>query len=603
MHKGYLCLVLHAHLPYVRHPEQEYFLEENWLYEAVTETYIPLIKTFERLVKDGVDFRVTMSLTPPLISMLQDPLLQNRYIRHINKLIELSEKELERTGYQEEFHGLALMYYRKFSDAKEIFVQRYNKALVSAFKKFQDMGYLEIIASCATHGYLPTLCINPSDVKAQIDIGIDHYTKTFSRAPKGFWLPECGYYPGVDEVLKEAGIRYFFLDSHGIINADPAPRYSIYAPVYCPSGVAAFGRDWESSKQVWSSKEGYPGDQDYREYYKDIGYELDYDYIKPYIHPSGIRVNTGFKYWRITGDTEYKQPYAPDRAREKAALHASNFIFNRQKQIEHLSYHMDRRPIIVSPYDAELFGHWWFEGPMWIDFLIRKIFYDQKTIKMITPSEYLSEYTTNQVSTPSFSSWGYKGYSEVWVEGSNDWLYRHLHKSGERMTELADKFFDSIGNYIHLPILSSKHPSRARILLEYAKKGKGSIYKRALNQAARELLLAQASDWPFIMKTGTMVAYAHKRAHLHLSRFAKIYNDMMSHTIDKDWLGEVESRDNIFSDMDCGAYYTRYYQRTKPPLRRRKAVAVKTQNAQNLSRLFRSYPFRKGLTSSPVKKE
>lgn len=540
MHKGYLCFVLHAHLPFVRHPEEEYFLEENWFYEAVTETYIPLIQVFDRLIEDGVDFRVTMSLTPTLISMFQDPLLQNRYIRHVDKLIELANKEMERTGYQAEYHGLALMYFRKFVEAREIFVERYKKDLVVAFKKFQEMGYLEILASCATHGYLPALSLNPSDVKAQVRIGVDHYIKTFGRKPKGFWLPECGYYPGADEILKDAGIRYFFVDSHGILNADPTPRYSVYAPIYCPSGVAAFARDWESSKQVWSSKEGYPGDPDYREYYRDIGHELDYEYIKPYVHPAGMRVNTGLKYWRITGDTEYKQPYVPDWAREKAAIHAGNFMFNREKQVEHLSAHMDRKPIIISPYDAELFGHWWFEGPMWIDFLARKICYDQKLIKMITPLEYLSEYPVNQMSLPSYSSWGYKGYSEVWVESSNDWIYRHVHKAGERMSELIKRF----SRYI----ISKKNKKEK-------KKKKPSLHKRALNQAARELVLAQASDWPFIMKTGTMVSYAHKRIRLHINRFTRLYNDLMNNTIDDDWLTEVESRDNIFSDMDSSNYY------------------------------------------------
>ncbi|MFH1790992.1 MAG: 1,4-alpha-glucan branching protein domain-containing protein, partial [Candidatus Omnitrophota bacterium] len=485
--EGYLCLVLHAHLPYVRHPEEEYFLEENWLYEAITETYIPLIHVFENLVRDGVDFRVTMSVTPTLASMLQDPLLQERYVRHLNKLIELAEKEIERTGYDSRFHGLALMYHRRLREAMDTFVNRYSRDLVTAFKLFQDMGYLEIIGSCASHGFLPLLSVNPSDVRAQIRVGVDHYTKTFGRPPRGIWLPECGYYPGADSVLKEAGVRYFFMDSHGILHSDPVPRYGVYAPVYCPSGVAAFGRDWESSKQVWSSKEGYPGDVDYREYYKDIGYELDYEYIRPYIHPSGIRVNTGLKYWRITGNTDYKEPYMPDWAREKAAQHAGNFMFNREKQVEHLSHHMDRKPVIVAPYDAELFGHWWFEGPMWIDFLARKICHDQHTVSMITPSEYLSEYPTNQVCRPSASSWGFKGYCDFWVDGSNDWIYRHLHQAGTRMTELVNRYSDAMK-------LTDK-----------------SIRKRALNQAARELILAQASDWPFIMKTGTMVPYAHKR--------------------------------------------------------------------------------------------
>jgi 1,4-alpha-glucan branching enzyme len=529
--RGYLCLMLHAHLPFVRHPEEDYFLEENWLYEAITETYIPLIEVFERLVRDGVDFRITMSLTPSLCSMLADPFLQDRYLRHINKLIELSEKEIERTGNDSRFHGLALMYHRRLNEAKELFLNRYDKNILTAFKNFQNMGYLEIITCGATHGFFPLLNVNPSDVKAQINIGVEHYTKTFGRPPRGIWLPECGYYPHVDDMLKTAGIRFFFVDSHGIINADPIPRYGVYAPLYCPSGVAAFGRDWESSKQVWSSKEGYPGDSDYREYYKDIGHELDFDYIKPYIHPQGIRVNTGLKYWRITGEGPYKEPYVPDWARNKAAMHAGNFMFNREKQIEHLSHHMDRKPIIISPYDAELFGHWWFEGPMWIEFLARKIFYDQGTVSMITPSEYLCEYSTNQMALPSASSWGHKGYNDVWVEGSNDWLYKHLHACGKRMKELADKFASSL------------------------EMGKTNIIKRALNQMARELLLAQASDWAFIMKTGTMVPYAHKRSKVHLSRFNHLYDQISTDAIDKEWLKYLEAYDNIFHDIDCARFY------------------------------------------------
>ena len=184
MHRGYLCLLLHTHLPFVRHPEQENFLEENWLFEAISETYIPLINVFEGLIRDGVDFRITMSMTPPLVSMLQDELLQGRYIRHLDKLIELSEKEIERTGFEPHYHGLALMYHKRFTDSKDLFINTYNRDLVSAFKKFQDAGYVEIIGSCATHGFLPNLGVNPSDVKAQINVGVDHY-KRFSRHSRG----------------------------------------------------------------------------------------------------------------------------------------------------------------------------------------------------------------------------------------------------------------------------------------------------------------------------------------------------------------------------------------------------------------------------------
>jgi len=520
MNKGYLCLVLHSHLPFVRHPEHEYFLEEDWLYEAITETYAPLISVFEKLLEDKVDFRLTMSLTPTLISMLQDKLLQDRYLRHINRLIELGHKEVERTRWQQEFQNLANMYLAKFYSARNMF-DRYDHDLVNAFKSFQDAGKLEIVTCAATHGYLPLMEITRASIKAQVQVAASHYEKVFGRKPKGIWLPECGYHPGYDEILKEAGIKYFFSDAHGVLHATPRPKYGVFAPVYCKSGVACFSRDLESSKQVWSSIEGYPGDYYYREFYRDIGFDLDYDYIRPYLHTSAGRTNIGIKYYRITGTNDYKEPYIPYLAQQKAAEHAGNFIFNRERQIEYLFDFMHKKPMIVSPYDAELFGHWWYEGPMWLDFLIRKIVFDQDTIRLITPSEYLTQNPRNQVVTPSLSSWGWKGYNEMWLQGANDWIYPHLHKASERMTELAQDFRDSNGTL-----------------------------KKALNQALRELLLAQSSDWAFIMGTGTHYSYAVKRTKEHLLRFTRLYEDIKSNSIDEEWLSDIEYKDNIFPDID-----------------------------------------------------
>ncbi|HHV63109.1 MAG TPA: DUF1957 domain-containing protein [Firmicutes bacterium] len=525
MEKGYLALVLHTHLPYVRHPEHDEFLEETWLYEAITESYIPLLKVLERLVRDGIVFRLTMSFTPTLVSMLSDPLLQERYVRHLNKLIELSEKEVERTRWQPEFNENARMYRDRFYEARYIFEEKYGRNLLTGFKMLQDAGRLEIITSAATHGYLPLMELYRDAVRAQIKVALQLHEKVFGRRPVGFWLPECGYNPGDDFILQEEGIRYFFTDAHGILNASPRPRYGVFAPIYCRSGVAAFGRDMESSKQVWSAREGYPGDYDYREFYRDIGYDLEYDYIRPYIHKSGIRVNTGIKYYRVTGKTHEKKPYIRRNAVEKAAIHAGNFMFNRERQIEYLYSVMDRKPIVVAPYDTELFGHWWFEGPEWLDFVIRKITYDQNIIKLITPGDYLNIYKRNQVSTPSLSSWGYKGYNEVWLEGSNDWIYRYLHKAAERMSELARAYPSAEG-----------------------------LQRRALNQAARELLLAQSSDWAFIMKTGTMTQYAIKRTKDHIGRFTRLYEDIKRNSIDEAWLRDIEYKDNIFPDIDYRVY-------------------------------------------------
>ncbi len=525
--KGYFAPILHAHLPFVRHPEYEDCLEEDWLFEAITECYLPLLSIMDKLEKDGCEFRLTFVLTPTLCHMLEDPLLQSRYRAHLEGLIELTEKELERTAPAPEFNAVARMYNERLNECRRVYSERYGGRLLDGFRHFLENGSIEIITCAATHGFLPLLRSQPQAVRAQIRIGADHFRETFGRDPKGIWLPECGYYPGLDEHVKAAGVRYFFLDSHGVLFAGKRPHYGVFAPVYCPSGVAAFGRDMESSRSVWSARDGYPGDHRYREFYRDIGYDLDYEYIRPYIHESGIRTSTGLKYHRITGRVELhdKEPYNPAEAREAAAIHAGNFLFNRQQQILHLASLMDRPPLIVSPYDAELFGHWWYEGPQFLDFLIRKMYYDQDDIRMVTPSEYLETFPRNQVTTPCESSWGNRGYSEVWLDGSNDWIYRHLDKAAERMAAIARRF---------------QSPS--------------PLQRRALNQAARELLLAQASDWAFIMKTNTMVSYAIKRTRDHLLRFTDLYEALIEGRLDEKQIRLLEEKDNIFPNIDYSVY-------------------------------------------------
>lgn len=523
--RGYLALVLHAHLPFVRHPEYDEFLEEDWFFEAITETYIPLLHVMEGLLRDGIDFRLTMSMTPPLCAMLRDPLLQDRYVRYLHKSIELTEKEIDRTRFDSRFHELAWFYHHRLVACRNTFCDRYHRNLINAFRAIQDTGKLEIITCAATHGFLPLMAEYPEAVRAQIMIARDDYCECFGRNPRGIWLPECAYIPGVEKYLEEAEIRWFIVDTHGLMFADPRPRYGIYAPIFTRHGPAAFGRDMESSKQVWSADEGYPGDGDYRDFYRDIGFDLDFDYIKNYIQPNGLRKFTGLKYHRITGKTHDKQPYNPRAAMEKAAIHAGNFMFNREKQIEHLSAHMDIPPIVLSPYDAELYGHWWFEGPDFLNFLLRKIACDQNTFKTITPAEYLQKFPTHQLSTPSASSWGAAGYWEVWCTHSNAWIYPHLHTAARRMTELARQFRDCYG-----------------------------LTERAIKQAARELLLAQSSDWAFIMKTGTTVPYAVKRTKDHILRFSRLYEQIKNNTIDEAFLGNCEWRDNIFPNINWRYY-------------------------------------------------
>jgi len=523
---GYLALVLHAHLPYVRHPEFEDFLEEDWLYEAITETYVPLIDVFDGLMHDGIDFRITMSLTPPLCEMLADDLLRARYLRRLDKLIELADREVHRTRSEPAFHESAVMYLERFRRVRHIYVNVHGGNILTAFKDFQDAGKLEILTCPATHAFLPNLA-TPQGVRAQLKTAVANYEKHFRRKPKGIWLSECGYFEGIEKYIKEAGIKYFFLDAHGVLYGSPRPKYGVFAPVFCPNGVAAFGRDIESSKQVWSSEEGYPGDYDYREFYRDLGFDGHYDYVRPYLHGDGVRRNVGIKYYRITGDVtlDRKEPYKPGPAREKAAMHAGNFIFNRQHQVAWLHHYLGREPLVISPYDAELYGHWWFEGPDFINLVLRKIACDQDDIETITPGEYLRDHKVNQRIQPAFSSWGDKGYAEVWLNGTNDWVYKHLHHAEERMVTLARRHTEP-----HAPV------------------------RRALNQAARELLLAQSSDWAFIMTTGTVVSYAEKRTRKHIFNFLRLADEIEENHIDRQWLQWLESKNNIFPEVDYRCY-------------------------------------------------
>ncbi len=555
--KGYVSFVLHAHLPFIHHPESDDYLEESWLYEAISETYIPLLKNFKKLVDEKVNFRITMSMTPPLLSMLDNKLLQQKYINYLKQLIELSEKEIKRTTFNGKMNNLSKYYYERYSEDLRLFRDEFKCDLISQFKHFQDIGVLEIITCGATHGYFPILYVNEKTVRAQIAVGVQTYERYFGKKPRGIWLPECGYVPEADKYLREFGVDYAIVESHGILYANPTPVYGTLAPIVSPQGFTVFGRDMESSRQVWSSINGYPGDFNYRDFYRDIGYEADYDYIKPYIAHNGVRVHTGIKYHRITGDTDNKDIYDIQWAKDSAERQAGHFLNSRTQQIENASHYMNKPPIVLCPYDAELYGHWWYEGPYWLYILFKKIYYDECNFELITPSEYMDKYPEIQQCQPCRSSWGANGYSEVWLNPSNDYAHKHLHTAGDRMCELAYKFRNSydILNDLECQIKKLKNDKKPITpITSSAKYRNTKLQVRALNQAARELLLAQSSDWLFIITNNTMVDYAHRRIKDHIGRFTRLYNELNSNKIDRKFLKEIEEKDCVFPDIDYRIY-------------------------------------------------
>jgi 1,4-alpha-glucan branching enzyme len=542
---GYLALILHGHLPFVRHPEHEHFLEEDWFFEAITESYLPLVRMMRRLVDDRVPFKLTMSLTPTLCAMLHDALLCKRYLQHLDSSIDLTQSEQRRNRKHARLRDLASFYSQIFCEAKRFFVDECDCDLVASFRELQKTGGLEIIASAATHGILPLLdqplvagngdhrvpairSDTPRSMPlakaagAQILIGRDVYVDFFGIEPNGFWLPECAYAPGLEPILQKANIRWFVLDTHGLLFGEPHARRSIYAPSYTPAGLAVFARDSDSSRQVWSAKGGYPGDPAYREFYRDAGFDLPMEYPSPTAHHT--RKFSGVKYHRITGHGEEKELYDPAAAEIVARKQALHFLNERRRQISEISA-TGFDPIVVVPFDAELFGHWWFEGPRFLEHLVRHVA-KERDFRLSSPSEYLEANPMQQIVKPATSTWGENGYFEVWLNPNNAWIYPRLHNAAQRMTDMA-----------------RQHAEDPR-----------SVVDRMLKQLARELLLAQSSDWAFLMKTGTAREYATQRTIDHLARFDRLHSQLVTNTVDEEFLCECEWRDNLFPNINWRYY-------------------------------------------------
>lgn len=526
---GFVALVLHAHLPFVRHVAHSDALEERWLFEAVAECYVPLLAMLERLEAEGIPFRLTLSLSPTLMAMLDDPLLRSRCRRHLEAVIDLADREVAQAAGGPE--ALPAHFHRHhYRWVRRLYVERYQQDLVEAFHRLAKAGYLELITCSATHGFLPLFQHQPTSVRAQVLVAVEEFRRRFGHPPRGFWLPECGYFPGVDRILRDAGVQFCFLETHGITHARPAPPRGCFCHGWTPGGLAVFGRDVPSSRQVWSATEGYPGDPWYREFHWDIGFHRPAEHLGSLAGPSGSGAFTGLKYWRVTGPTHQKAYYDRHRAEETAARHAAHFLHRMQHHLAVVAGLLDGGPppVAVAPYDAELFGHWWFEGPIFLEHLAR-LAARQSEIRFITPGDYLDLYPWGQGPVePTFSSWGEMGYADYWCCTENHWVYRPLHQAGRRMAHMARRF-----SLAHGPV------------------------QEALNQAARELLLAQSSDWTFLMRAGTAAEYARRRLTQHLERFATLASHVEegSPLPDDGWLSAVQEEDNLFPTLQYQVFH------------------------------------------------
>jgi 1,4-alpha-glucan branching enzyme len=518
---GYLLIAVHAHQPFVRHPEYARAFEENWLCEALAECYLPLVGVCQGLLRDGIDARLTFSLSPSLCAMLQDDHLQRRFIRYLEDRVDFLGQHAGRLPGDQA--RLARMFLERYAWCRAAY-EGWHRDLVAAFRHLRESHLVSLITSAATHAYLPLWEPFDDFVRLQVETGAAYHQRCFGTRPAGMWLPECGFSPALEAPLEGSGIKYFFVAGHGILNAEPRPQYGEFAPVHTPRGLAAFGWDHGNRHQVWDPGTGYPGDPVYLDSHSDVGYQWDLEAVRRLTH-FDTRIPTGIRFHRGPTGT-LRELYVPGDAMARCEEHASHFVQYSRQRARELNRQLGRKPVMVALFDAELFGHNWNEGPVWLDRVIRKLASEQDEIRLVTPEEYLQLCPTNQVAMPSASSWGYQGYHETWLMGKNHWIYPVIYEAMHDFRILIGSVPDTSGPY-----------------------------RTALNQYLRELLLTQASDWAFNIWMDTTHDYARRRIEGHLDNMKLLRRQIAERSLDHEAVEALRQKNNIFGDMDLLRIY------------------------------------------------
>ena len=551
MSVGSFVFMLHSHLPYYRKAGMWPFGEEN-LYECMAETYIPILNAVSELYEEGIKAKITLGITPILAEQLNDEHLKEGFIKYLDSRIEAVSKDLDRypnptVAHSQHLKYLAGFYFDWFTKIKNSFVNKYGKDLIGAFAKYQDLGCVEITTSGATHGFSPLLATD-ANLNAQFKVGSDTTKRLFGKKARGAWLPECAYRPAykytdsqgneqcrpaIEVTLQNNDIEYFFTESHVIeggvsvgnrrvigvygnieyipLPPRPSTGCSTFEAYWLPDAqVAVLGRNERAGYQVWSAADGYPGDGCYREFHKKDD-------------------NSGMNYWRITSPTTdlgdkmlYDPVLAMSRIQENSD-HYTNLVYHILN--DHKLATTENGVVMVS-FDTELFGHWWFEGVEFIKQIIKK--FSNTDIERLTAAEYLDKYPPKRAISIPESSWGQGGHFWVWQNHQTEWMWPIIHACEKRIQQVASKF--------------EKIPE-------------DKLLHRALNQRARENLLLQSSDWPFLITTWQARDYARDRFKEHVERFETIANMIESGNIDNAKLCEIEAIDNCFPVIDYRVYF------------------------------------------------
>jgi 1,4-alpha-glucan branching enzyme len=552
---GRLLLCLHSHMPYVvSHGKSPH--GTDWITEAMVECYLPLLDVLDRLHQQGIKPRWTINLSPILCEQLADPSLWEEFEGYCESKIAFAKEDAKRFDPQSELLliGTAGMWQRLFAKYLDQFRNRWNRQILEGFKYFQDEGCIEIITCGATHGYFP-LAATDESVQAQVKLGVSTYQRHFGRDPKGIWLPECAYRPtydwrppvgeeeaawprkGVELFLKESGIDYFFVDSHMIRGGQPLGTYagnfpqlaemfarsskfftppeefrSEYEHYALPNGTICMARDPQTTVKVWSGEHGYPGDAAYLEFHKQL-------------YPGRL------KYWRISEekrDLGKKQPYDPWRAFENIGNHADDMVLTLKNTLAQYKGQSDRVGTVVAMYDTELFGHWWWEGPEFLYELMVRLHHDPD-VDLVSGSDLIAQDPPKHMIHLPEGSWGEGGYHYVWINAENSWTWEKLYPVQRKLRELCR---DAV---------SSPTPLKTRLV----------------TQAARECLLAEASDWQFLISTVAAQDYAEIRFMDHIDRFwrlAGLVDSVELSAEDEEFVAECEQKDSPFPTLDLSMW-------------------------------------------------
>lgn len=516
--KSKLMLVLHSHIPYVKRQGRWPF-GEVWLFEAMAETYIPLFKSWMDMKQEGIHAPITLSLSPVLLEQLNSKYIQKEFINYLKEreALALADEKYFLGHGEKEMASVAALYFNFYRDRRRDFITEFDTNITKPLKLLQEEGHIEIITTAATHAYLPLL--DRPSLEHQVIMGKKVYSKVFATEPKGFWLPECGYSKGIEDILEDHNFSFFYVDSHAVEGGKPSgissqdfvdeeieietfasTGLSTYRPYRLKDrNITVFGRNSMVSHQVWSAEFGYPGDEDYREFHKHFA-------------------RSGFKYWKVTDRSKSLQKkaiYNNMRAELKITHHANHFIKSLEKTAQEAHKLGFTEPLIVGCYDTELFGHWWWEGVRWLEQVMHKVA-AHDTIDFVLPSQIASVRREAEIFD---SSWGLGGKHFVWENKETAWMWDIIKKSG--------------GEYEKLNSLDLS----------------SDLEQRAKEMALKELMLVQSSDWLFMVTNNLTKDYAMKRFFEHYTKFLRIVNCLHNNQINDDfaeWLSKTEHEDDIF---------------------------------------------------------